>query len=99
MGHRCLTGAAGSAAAPRSQHARSATAPNAAAAAAALLQVPPKLAMSLLKDKDLKQKLKQYYLPTTGKRQVTNLTMQDTCPIVLLDCCWENIAYSSIAML
>ena len=26
--------------------------------------------MSLLKDKDLKQKLKQYSLPITGKRQV-----------------------------
>ena len=32
--------------------------------------MPPKLAMTLLKDRDLKAKLAQYNLPTHGKRAV-----------------------------
>ena len=35
-----------------------------------VLAVPPKLAMTLLKDKDLKQKLAHYGLSALGKRSV-----------------------------
>lgn len=35
-----------------------------------LLAVPPKLAMSLLKERELRERLRAYHLPTTGKRAV-----------------------------
>lgn len=44
---------------------------NGRGALASRLQVPPKLHMYGLKEKDVKQKLKQYSLPTHGKKQVT----------------------------
>lgn len=40
------------------------------AAPANALAVPPKLAMSLLKEKELRERLRAYNLPTTGKRAV-----------------------------
>ena len=44
------------------------------------LAVPPKLAMMLLKDRDLKAKLALYSLPTHGKRAVS-------CPAPCVEGC------------